>query len=526
MKLTQLFNGLGPHRRKVTTKNAQAQRYFDQGLNFLFAFNHDEAIRSFQQAAVYDPSCAMAYWGIATANGPHINFPLVPPDRAKVAWEALTHAKALTANATEVEKALIDTLSQRFASPQPEDRSPLDKAYAAAMRTVRQRYPSDADVGALFAEALMDLRPWDLWKKDGKPQPETPEILATLEAVLAKNPAHPLALHLYIHAVEAGPHPEKGAKAADRLRPLQPGLGHMTHMPSHIDVRLGKWQQAIEANQRAIESDRKYVAASGKEQGFYRIYMAHNRHMLAFAAMMQGESRRATASIKAMLEEMPAKWKEENAVFADGFHAMPFEFLVRFGKWDQVLVQPEPPPYFPITRALRHSSRGVALAALGRTKEARESQRVFREAVSKTPKDAFFGNNTAADLFALADTMLEGEILLREGKRPEGLVMLRKAVEKEDQLRYDEPPDWVQPVRHALGAALMASGKPVEAEQVYRADLRILPENGWSLFGLAQSLKAQGKTVEAAQVSARYKQVWRRADVVLTSSCFCQPPKK
>ncbi len=517
-----LFEGLGKHQRKVTTTSKEAQRYFDQGLNFLFAFNHDEAIRSFEQAAAADAGCAMAYWGIAIASGPHINFPLVPPDRAKAAWEALTRARELSSKATGAEKALIDALGRRYANPQPEDRKPLDEAYAAAMRGVWKLFPKDADIGALFAEALMDLRPWDLWKEGGRPQPGTPEILATLEGVLERAPDHPLALHLYIHAVEASTTPEKAEKAADRLRNLTPGLGHLVHMPSHIDVRLGKWQQAIEANSRAIEADRRYTVRAQKP-GFYRLYMAHNRHMLAFAAMMQGESRRAREAIRAMTAEMPEDWKEQNASIADGFHAMPYELLLRFGLWEDLLKEPEPSSYFPIARALRHAARSVAYAALGKTAEARTCQAAFRDAVAKTPKEAFFGNNTASDLFAVADALLEGEILFREGKRPEGLAALRTAVSKEDQLRYDEPPDWIQPVRHALGAALMQVGEVAEAEQVYREDLRRWPENGWSLFGLAQSLEAQGKREAAARVRARFNRAWRRADVPLASSCFCQP---
>ena len=285
------FDGLGKHTRLVTTASPEAQRYFDQGMNFLYAFNHDEAIRSFAHAATLDPRCAMAHWGVALANGPHINFPLVPPERAKAAWSALARAREHAKGGTEIEQALIEALTRRYADPQPEDRRPLDEAYAAAMREVYKRFPKDADVGAIFAESLMDLRPWDLWSADGKPRPETPEVVETLEAVLKHSPDHPLALHLYIHAVEASPEPGKSAAAADRLRKLAPGLGHLVHMPSHIDLRLGQWQKAVEANERAIQADTDY-RKKAPQQDFFRIYMAHNRHMLAFAAMMQGESRR------------------------------------------------------------------------------------------------------------------------------------------------------------------------------------------------------------------------------------------
>jgi predicted Zn-dependent protease len=333
-----------------------------------------------------------------------------------------------------------------------------------------------------------------------------------------------MALHLYIHAVEASPTPEKAEAPADRLRNLTPGLGHLVHMPSHIDIRLGKWQKAIETNQRAIDTDRRYTSRSTR-QGFYRLYMAHNRHMLAFAAMMQGERGRSTRAVAEMLGQIPAEFKEQNAALIDGFFAMPYELLVRFGRWEELLAQPEPPASFPITRALRHEARGVALAALGRVEEARASQHAFRDAVAKTPKEATFGNNAAADLFAIADSLLEGEILFREGKKAEALTALREAVRKNDQLRYDEPPDWILPARHSLGASLLAAGEAAEAEQVYRADLRQWPQNGWSLFGLAQSLEVQGKGAEAARVRKQFQKIWKHADVQITSSCFCQPGK-
>lgn len=520
-----LYDGLGKHTRKVTTVSKEAQRYFDQGLAFLHAFNHDEAIRSFEHATVLDPRCAMAYWGAALANGPHINKPTVPPERATAAWSALVKARELAMAGTEVEQALIEALSKRYADPQPPDRRPLDEAYATAMRAVWKRFPKDADVGALFAESLMDLRPWDLWSADGKPRPETPEVVSTLEAVLELAPDHPLALHLYIHAVEASPNPEKADKAADRLRTVAPGLGHLVHMPSHIDLRRGRWQQAVEANERAIAADAKYLKASGKRPEFYRIYMAHNRHMLAFAALMQGESKRALAAVRAMLAEIPEEWlaKAENTAFIDGYFAMPAEVLVRFGRWEEVLEEPEPAARFPVARALRHGARGVACAALAKTAEARAEQKAFRSAVEKVPKDATFGNNTAADVLAVAEALLEGETLIAEGKTEEGLKALRMAVTKEDALRYDEPPDWIHPVRHALGATLLKAGQPVEAERVYREDLRRWPANGWSLLGLSRSLHAQGRPREAEFIREQFREAWQRADVKLSSSCFCQP---
>ena len=517
-----LFEGLGAHTRKITTESPDAQRYFDQGLNLLFAFNHDEAIRSFREAARLDPECAMAWWGIAAANGPHINNPVVPPERSAAAWEALVRARAAAPRSTRVERALIEAQGARWAEPPAEDRAPLERAYADAMRAVWQMYPRDTDVGALFAESLMDLRPWDLWTPEGTAQPGTDEVLRALEAVMLTNPRHPLALHLYIHAVEMSPNPEKADLAVDRLRDLTPGLGHLVHMPSHIDVRRGRWVPAITANEKAMEADRRY-GAQVPTQGFYRLYMSHNHHMLAYAAMMIGRSSAAIGAIDEMVARMPDDWRKEYAAIADGFFAMPLEVRLRFGKWDEILAAPEPEEFLPIARAMRLQARGIALAAQGKTSEARAEQKAFEAARAAVPADAIFGNNIAADILSVAAAMLEGEIAYREGKTDAGLAALRRAVDAEDRLRYDEPPDWILPVRHALGASLLQSKKPAEAEAVFREDLRRLPDNGWSLFGLGRALRLQGKDADAAEVEARFKEIWAGADLELKSSCFCQP---
>lgn len=516
-----LLEGLGSHVRKVTTTDPAAQRYFDQGLNLLYAFNHDEAIRAFREAARLDTSCAMAFWGIAIANGPHINNPVVPPERERAALEALAQAKGRVAGATEAERALVSALESRYADPAPGGRKPLDAAYAAAMREVWRQFPGDADVGALFAESMMDLRPWDLWTSDGRPQPGTEEIIATLDTVLAQAPRHPLALHLYIHAIEASLHPEKADAPADRLRDLTPGLGHLVHMPSHVDVRRGRWQQAIVANEKALVADRRYQAIQPK-QGFYGLYIAHDHHMLGYAAMMAGQSGKALRAMDEMIATMPLAWREEFPAIADGYLAMPLEARMRFGRWDEILAAPEPAPSFPTARALRLYARGVALAALERTAEARAEQRLFVQEAAKAPPGATFGNNRVADLLAVADRILEGEILYREGKVKQGLAALRRGVELEDQLRYDEPPSWIQPVRHALGAILVRERRGAEAEQVFRADLEKLPHDGWALLGLAQSLRLQKKHAEAARVEAQLASEWAGADVKPRSACYCQ----
>jgi tetratricopeptide (TPR) repeat protein len=518
-----LYNGLGKHARSVATSNPEAQKFFDQGLNFMYAFNHDEAVRAFRRAAELDPDCAMAHWGISLSLGKNYNYPHFPPEKAKAAWMALESARAKSKAESEANRALVEALAARYADPLPTETRPLEEAYAKAMKAIWEKFPKDADIGALYAESLMNLRPWDLWTIDGKPQPETPEILKALQAAVEVDPKHPLANHLYIHACEASPHPEKADAAADRLRDLQPALGHMVHMPSHIDIRRGRWQAAIESNDRAITADRNY-AKTVPEQGFYRMYMAHNHHMLAFAAMMQGESKRALTAVRDMLADVPHDWVAlpENAAIADGYVAAPLEVMKRFGLWDEILKEPAPPEIFPIARAMRHHIRAIAYAAKGETAKAREEQQVFREAAKKPAKEATFGNNKAIDLFAVGDDMLEGEILVRERKMEEAIKALRAAVAKEDKLRYSEPPDWVVPVRHALGVFLLKNGQATEAEAVYREDLRRWPDNGWSLFGLAASLETQGKNADATAVRAKFDEIWKHADMKIPSSCLCQ----
>jgi len=520
-----LYDGLGSYSRTITTKSAEAQRYFDQGLGFLQGFNHRAAIRAFQQAAELDPQCAMAHWGVALACGPHINAMAVPPSAAELAWKELGLAQKNAENASPVERALIDALAKRYANPQPEDRSGLDRAYADAMRQVWKKYPKDPDVGTLFAEAMMNLRPWDQWTTHGKPEPGTDEIIATLDAVLKLNPDHPLANHLYIHAVEASPNPERAMTAADRLRNLQPGLAHNVHMPSHIDIRTGQWLKAVHTNEKAVEADERHRKIFGPTKGFLNVYVAHNRAMLAYAAMMTGQRDLAMKHIRAMVTETPADFLEENALQAEATVAMPLEVMVRFGMWVEILAEPEnytDKMWF--TRAFHHAARAIAYAAKGDTASARKAQSVFLERAKLVPKEDFLSNNSCEALLAIAIPMVEGEILIAEGKIDTGIEQLRAAIQKEDALKYDEPPGWMIPVRHSLGAVLMKQKLFAEAEQVYRDDLARLPENGWSLLGLAESLRKQKKNAdEVAQTQAKFKKVWAKADLTITTSCLCQP---
>jgi tetratricopeptide (TPR) repeat protein len=522
-----VFNGLGSYSRIVTTDSAAARRYFNQGLGFYHGFNHGAAIRAFQAAAKADPKCAMAHWGVALANGPHINFPLVPPPAAEAACKALQLAQQNAGKAAPVEKALIDALSRRYLNPQPENRKPLDEAYAAAMREVWKQYPTDPDVGALFAESMMDLRPWDQWTLDGQPNPGTEEILATLDAVLQLNQSHPFANHLYIHAVEASRNPERADAAADRLRTLQPGLAHNVHMPSHIDIRRGRWQQAIETNERAIAADKGYRKIVGPPTALLPVYAAHNRHMLAYGALMTGQRELAMKHVRAMVAELPAKFVKGNPAFADGFFAVPLEVLVRFGRWDEILREPNKyPAGMPFVRAFHHAARATAFAAKGETANARKEQALFVEGAKLVPKETQLGNNSAAAVVSLATHILEGEILVAEKNVDAGITELQTAVKEEDALKYDEPPAWMIPIRHSLGAVLMKAGRFADAEQVYRDDLAKLPDNGWSLYGLADSLRQQKKSEdEAASVNAKFTKTWAKADTKIATSCLCQAKK-
>lgn len=514
---------LGTHHRAVSTKDTGAQLAFDQGLNWSFAFNHEEAERAFREAVRRDPELAMAWWGVALVNGPHINNPVVDEAHARAAWDALTKAKKLAVDASDVEKALIEALGTRYALPQPGDRKPLDEAYAKAMGNVRGRFPQDADVAALYAEALMDVHPWDQWTSDGKPRPGTQEILDAIEAALAVSPRHPLALHMKIHALEASPHPGNAKWAADLLKALVPDSSHLVHMPAHIYARVGGWQDAAAANERALAADARYNARV-PEFGFYHIYEAHNAHFLAFTAEMEGRKAVALEMTKAVVDGLSPEFLKENAMFADSFTTVHWEAQKRFGMWEELLKAPEPAEYLPVSRAYRVFLRGIAQAALGHVEEAEKERAALLEAVKKVPKEFLWGSNAAADVFGVCEPYLEGEIAYRRGDLGTAVARLREAVKREDALKYDEPPDVTVPSRHALGAVLLAAGRPQEAEAVYREDLVRYPENGWSLQGVARALRARKKTKEAAGFEARFKKAWSRADVEVTSSCLCVKP--
>ena len=378
-------------------------------------------------------------------------------------------------------------------------------------------------VAALYAEALMDVHPWDQWTSDGKARPGTQEILDAIEAALALSPRHPLALHMKIHALEASPHPENARQAADLLKGLVPDSSHLVHMPAHIYARVGGWREAAAANERALAADARYNARV-PEFGFYHIYEAHNAHFLGFTAEMEGRKAVALEMTKAVVDGLDPGFLKENAVFADSFKTVYGEAQMRFGMWEELLKTPEPPEYLPISRAYRLFLRGVAQAALGNVEEAEKERAALTEAVKKVPKEFLFGTNAAADVFGVCGPYLEGEIAYRNGDLDTAVAKLREAVKREDALKYDEPPDMTVPSRHALGAVLLAAGRPKEAEAVYREDLVRYPENGWSLQGVARALRAEKKTKEAAGFDARFKKAWSRADVEVASSCLCVKP--
>ncbi len=519
------FVGLGTYSWKITTNSPVAQRYFDQGLAFLHGFNYTEAARSFQAAADADPQCAMAYWGVGIANGDAVNNTVEDEPLAKAAVAAIARARERAVNGPPLERDLIEALSVRYADPPPPDPKPLDRAYANAMRKLWKAYPDNVDVGALTGQALMLLNRTGSWTQEGEPQSGTLEAIQTLQDVLKKELRHPFALHLYIHVVEASPHPEMGDEAANRLRELEPGQGHLTHMPTHIDIRRGRWQEAVVASEKAIVADRAYRLLARTPGVYARILMAHDNHMLSYAAAMQGQCQKSTQAMQDLLADLPPDFIAAHSAKIDAFYAMPYELHLRFGQWDAMIAEPPPGEAFPIAKAFYHFARGTAFAAKKDVPSAKLEQGDFVRSVVLVPQGAIFRKNTASAILAIADEMLAGEILYREGKVDEAVAHLREAANREDALLYNEPPEWILPPRHALGATLMDARRFAEAEAVYREDLARRPENGWSLFGLSRALRMQKKTVEAAAVAARLKTAWQYADTKLTASCLCLPGK-
>jgi tetratricopeptide (TPR) repeat protein len=505
-----LYPGLGPVHHPVTTSSPLAQKYFDQGLAFTYGFNHEEAERSFEQASQIDPKMAIAYWGVALVLGPNYNLP-GDPARGKKAHDAVAQARALEPGASPEERALIDAVAQRYGADGAGSAA-SDQAYANAMRTVAHKYPDDLDVQTLFAESLMDLHPWRLWSIDGQPGPDTIEIVTTLETVLKKDPNNIGANHYYIHAIEASPDPSRAMASADRLGALAPGAGHLVHMPSHIYIRTGRFHDAAETNASAIKADQAFFAKS-KEGGVYPlVYYTHNIHFLCYAQMIEGRQHDALASARVLETKVPL----------DAVRAMPMaEFLVpmpylvetRFGLWNTILKEPAPPKDLPFTSAMWHYARALADSAKGNRAQAASEQKQLETIAAAISPDRPLGtSNRAKNVAEVAVMVVDGELAAARGDHKEAAAKLTDAVRMQDALVYEEPPIWYFPVRESLGAQLLAMGRTLEAETVYRKDLRINPGNPRSLYGLAQCLSAEGKTAEAARAREQFRKAWRFAD--------------
>jgi tetratricopeptide (TPR) repeat protein len=512
---------LGNHSFAISSDVPLARRYFDQGLANVYAFNHAKAIRDFAYAAKLDPRCAICSWGVALAHGPNINMPM-DADGAKAAWAALQEAQARAPHASPLERDLITALAARYAAEAPAERAALDRAYADAMLALTAKHPENVDVAVLAAEAIMDLTPWDYWDERLAPRELTPRVSELLAFAMDRSPDHLGALHYWIHLQEL-PAPERAEAAADRLLPLAPDAGHLVHMPSHIYYRVGRYQDAVTSNLRGAKADETLFGLCGPNQ--YPIYSAlyypHNVHFITVSAAAQGESERAIAEAR----RLAMVSKDKLAIFppVEDFLTLPDLMLVRFGKWNAILAEPAPPTERVYQTGIWHFARGMALTRLGRHDEAEAELEAVRAAAvdpRASALNANGGTTTTAVLLSLAADQLEGELAAAQGDLAGALDALGAAVERQDGIRYTEPPPWFMPTRQALGAVLLQAGRAAEAERVYREDLRHYPKNGWSLYGLARALKAQGKSAEAAAVENGFAQAWKHADVELRASRF------
>jgi tetratricopeptide (TPR) repeat protein len=515
--LAPRLQNLGTHVFPVSTRNRQAQLFMNQGLNLAYAFNHAEARRAFREAARLDPNLAMAYWGQALVLGPNINA-LMEANEEPNAYELVQKALSLKSRASAREQAYIDALAQRY-SGAATDRKPRDQAYANAMRTVHQRFPQDLDAAMLYVESVMDLRPWGYWQRDGTPHEGTAEIVALTEQVMAKNPRHPAALHMYIHLMEATA-PARAEKAADTLLTLMPAAGHMVHMPGHIYQRVGRYADAMKSNELAIAADEDYIAQC-QAQGLYPMgYYPHNIHFLWFAASADGQGRVAIESARKLAAKIDDGTLQAVPMLA-GFRIVPYYALTRFGRWEEMLKEPEPPAFNAVLRATWHYARGLSLVATDRVDQAAtELERLKALLPDESMKQPLFSPNLAGSVLAPAPEVLQGEIDAARGNYDSAIAHLDRAVRLEDSLVYTEPSEFHYPPRQALGAILLEAGRPAEAETVYWEDLRRNQDSGWALFGLMQALRAQHKTAEAALIEARFTKAWARSDVRLTASRF------
>jgi tetratricopeptide (TPR) repeat protein len=512
------LQNLGAHTFPVSARNRDAQAFMNQGLNLAYAFNHAEARRAFREAARLEPELAMAYWGQALVLGPNINA-LMEPNEEPQAHELVQKAVSLKGRASSREQAYIDALAERYTG-RAADRQPRDAAYADAMRRVHERFPDDLDAAMLYVESVMDLRPWGYWQRDGAPHARTNDIVALTERVLARNPKHPGAVHMYIHLMEGTSTPEKAEQAADTLLTLMPAAGHMVHMPAHIYQRVGRYADAIKSNQLAVAADEDYITQC-RAQGLYPMaYYPHNIHFLWFAATADGQSKLAIQSARQLASKIDDDTLK-NVPLTAGFRMVPYYALTRFGRWDEMLNEPEPPAFSAVLRAVWHYARGLSFVAKNQVPQAeQELRRLIALTTDPSMKDALFSPNPASAIIAPAPAVLAGEIAAARGEYDLAISQLDRAVRLEDSLVYTEPSEFHLPPRLALGAVLLQAGRAAEAETVYWEDLRRNRENGWALFGLLQALRAQNKSADAALTESRFKAAWSRADVTLTASRF------
>ncbi len=521
-RLSPLLSNLGKLNAPITTRSSDAQKYFNQGLTLVYAFNHAEALRSFQEAARVDTGCAMAYWGQALALSPNINDSAIGPDREEQGAKAIAEAVKRKAGVTEREAALIDALAARFEQSGKPERKVLNERYAAAMKQVRGRFPDDPDIATLYADSVMNTMPWDYWQKN-TPKPGVQDAREALEKTIAKYPDHMGAHHMYIHLLEASDFVDLTVPSAERLGALAPGAGHLVHMPSHVFIRVGRYEDAAAANERAVQADEDYITQC-RAQGIYpAAYYPHNVHFLNAALVMSGRSKEAIDSaFKVATRHADHMLKEPGFGFAQLLRTIPVMTLVRFGKWEEILKQPQPAADLPYVRAMYHFARGHALAAQGKQQEARAELDAMRAAAAdpSLKDEKVFDINSLEKLAGIGVAMLEGELAYRKKDWGGSIGIYRKAVELEDALLYSEPPDWMLPPRQYLGAAQLAAGKYADAEGTFRGDLKRHRDNGWSLKGLEMALRKQGRETEAGDAVARFRKAWNRADVSIESSRF------
>jgi hypothetical protein len=515
-----LLTGLGKYSIGVVTPNATAQRWFDQGLNLSYGFNHDAAERSFLKAAEADPGCALCWWGAALVLGPHVNATMDLANNAK-AWTRAQKAAALARS--PMEQGYTRALLARYAQNAPEDRKPLDEAYAKAMAELVRERPDDLDVATLYAEAQMDLQPWNYYDAAAKPVGNTGQFVATLESVLKRNPDHPGALHLYIHAVEASADPDRGAVAADRLRETVPGSGHLVHMPAHIYTRVGRYHDAVLANEKAIEADDVYLAACSPAPGTYPLgYVPHNHHFLWWAASMEGAAAKALAAAEMTRRrsDYPDLIKNPGFEFLQDFQATPIKAHVQFGRWDALLAMPKPDESLRYLVAMWHYGQGMARVRKNQVAEAQAHAAALAQAAADPQFEKYFvgPQHALSRTLKVAERVLAGELAAARKDSRAAIAALEQAVALEDANAYFEPPLWHQPARQSLGRVLLKAGKAAAAEKVYREDLARNRANGWSLHGLSRSLKAQGKST--AEVDRQLETAWQHADVKLAASTY------